>query len=238
MLNGTHQEQRRRPLCALQPRRGAAAQRRHRPRGTRAARRDLRPGRARRRHRRSAQPARQGQRGPRLRRAAGQPARGRAQLSCERVRLDEHACRTRRCSASAGPLRAEGAQAGARALDRARGTATPATPPCSKPASPCPMPAPNWVPTARRSTATPRRIGRVRARRHGKLDESIAAIRCRQAARPACSNATPAKRWAGSGTSASCPRCRTPATWRRCWRSTNSRKRSRTTATCSSSAAT
>ncbi len=104
---------------------------------------------------------------------------------------------------------------------------------CSKRASPCPMPTPSWAPSASRCKRYERRHRRVRrARASAWMHRSppSAPASCSTA----CWSATRATRWAGSGASASCPRCRTRRTWRRCWRSTSSRKPSRTSATCSS----
>ena len=62
-------------------------------------------------------------------------------------------------------------------------------------------------------------------RENADLEESIKAHPRRQARSTRWSSRTRATRWAGSGRSATCPTCRARATWRRCWRSTNSRRR-------------
>ena len=78
-----------------------------------------------------------------------------------------------------------------------------ATPPCSRRASRCPMPTPSWAPTASRSSATTTRLARSIAR--GARSTSRSPRSAPASCSTACSSATPATRWAGSGTSSELP---------------------------------
>ena len=75
----------------------------------------------------------------------------------------------------------------------------------------------------------------VRAAKAAALDESIAAIRAGKLLDGLLERNPGERDGLVLEHPRRCPRCRTPATWPRCWRSTTSRKPSRTTATCSSS---
>ena len=104
------------------------------------------------------------------------------------------------------------------------------TRPHSKRKSRCPMRMPNSAPSPNRSPATTRRSRPSRARTRRSMSRSLRFARAGWS--QPFSIATPAPRWAGSGASATCPRCRMPATFRSCSRSTSSKKRLKTTATC------
>ena len=131
-----------------------------------------------------------------------------------------------------GRRRAQGSASSRSCPGSSSPAATSATRPRSRRASPCPTPTSSSAPTARRSSATtsPSPPSTRREGAHG-IDRRLAPEVDR-----ALIERNPGDEMGWFWRLGDLPECRTRAICRRCWRSTSSRRRSRTTATCASSA--